>query len=83
MNPDTNSGVARADGWLAYIQPAREEEEQNIEAYMKNGQVFYRTLRIIKAREELLVWYSKDFCQLIGIPDVKRSTIQGRQVKGD
>ncbi|XP_033735855.1 uncharacterized protein LOC117324216 [Pecten maximus] len=76
VDPDASSGLARADGWLAYIQPAREEEEQNVEAYMKNGQVFYRTLRIIKAREELLVWYSKDFCQLIGIPDVRRSTIQ-------
>ncbi|XP_060081399.1 PR domain zinc finger protein 10-like [Ylistrum balloti] len=76
VDPDANVGVARADGWLAYIQPAREEEEQNVEAYMKNGQVFYRTLRIIKAGEELLVWYSKDFCQLIGIPDVRRSTIQ-------
>ncbi|XP_069125672.1 zinc finger protein 488-like [Argopecten irradians] len=76
VDPDANSGLSRADGWLAYIQPAREEEEQNVEAYMKNSQVFYRTLRIIKAREELLVWYSKDFCQLIGIPDVRRSTIQ-------
>jgi len=43
-----------------------------MEAYMKNKEVFYRALRIIKTGEELLVWYSKDFCQLIDVPDVKR-----------
>lgn len=58
--------------WLSYINPARNEDEQNMEAYMKNKEVFYRALRIIKTGEELLVWYSKDFCQLIDVPNVKR-----------
>jgi hypothetical protein len=40
--------------WLSYINPARNEDEQNMEAYMKNKEVFYRALRIIKTGEELL-----------------------------
>lgn len=64
--------------WLPYIRAARTEEEQNMEAYTKNGQIYYRALRIIKAGEELLVWYSKDFCQILGIAAVKN---QGNCVK--
>ncbi|KAK3092137.1 hypothetical protein FSP39_025507 [Pinctada imbricata] len=65
--------------WLTLIQPARNEDEQNMEAYIKNGNIFYRTLRIIKADEELLVWYSKDLCQHMNIPDVRRLTDVDRE----
>ncbi|KAL4241133.1 methyltransferase [Mactra antiquata] len=61
---DTNLGTT----WLPYVHPARTVDEQNMEAYMKDGNIFYRTLRIIRAGEELLVWYSKDFAQILGIP---------------
>lgn len=54
--------------WLPYVHPARHLEEQNMEAYHKDGHIFYRTLRIIRAKEELLVWYSKDFAQILEIP---------------
>ncbi|XP_053379449.1 uncharacterized protein LOC123562157 [Mercenaria mercenaria] len=54
--------------WLPYVHPARTVDEQNMEAYMKDGNIFYRTLRIIRAGEELLVWYSKDFAQILEIP---------------
>jgi hypothetical protein len=63
---------------LPYIQPARNEDEQNIEAYMKDGRVFYRALRIIKTGEQLYVWYSMDFAQLIDIPEINRDTMKGR-----
>ncbi|XP_063447066.1 PR domain zinc finger protein 8-like [Mytilus trossulus] len=72
IDPSINNGLARGMEWLAYINPARNEDEQNMEAYVKNKEVFYRALRIIKSSEELLVWYSKDFCQLIDVPEVKR-----------
>ncbi|CAI9721825.1 domain zinc finger 1-like [Octopus vulgaris] len=58
--------------WLPYIQPARDEDEQNIEAYMKDGYVYYRALRIIRKNEDLFVWYSKDFSQILAIPEVQR-----------
>lgn len=32
---------------------------------MKNGQLFYRSLRRIEKDEELLVWYGKDLIELL------------------
>ena len=66
--------------WLPYVRAARTEDEQNMEAYTKNGHIYYRTLRIIKAGEELLVWYSKDFSQILGIPSFKKQVNQGESL---
>ena len=38
---------------------------------------YFRTLRIIKSEEELYVWYSRDFAQILDIPDKKRSQNEG------
>lgn len=51
--------------WLRLVQSARDKEEQNLEAYVKNGQLFYRSLRRIEKDEELLVWYGKDLVDLL------------------
>lgn len=51
--------------WLRLVQSARDKEEQNLEAYVKNGQLFYRSLRRIEKDEELLVWYGKDLTELL------------------
>jgi len=51
--------------WLRLVQSARDKEEQNLEAYVKNGQLFYRSLRRIEKDEELLVWYGKDLIDLL------------------
>ncbi|KAK7112927.1 hypothetical protein V1264_012301 [Littorina saxatilis] len=72
MDPAGRREGLRAVDWLPYIQPARDSEEQNMEAYLKEGQVYFRALRIIKAGEEMLVWYSKDFAQLLDIPELPR-----------
>lgn len=51
--------------WLRLVQSARDKEEQNLEAYVKNGQLFYRSLRRIEKDEELLVWYGTDLIDLL------------------
>ncbi|KAJ8395833.1 hypothetical protein AAFF_G00027160 [Aldrovandia affinis] len=51
--------------WLRLVQSARDREEQNLEAYVKNGQLFYRSLRRIEKDEELLVWYGRDLMRLL------------------
>lgn len=51
--------------WLRLVQSAREREEQNLEAYIKSGQLFYRSLRRIAKDEELLVWYGKELTELL------------------
>ena len=39
INPnDSNLGTT----WLPYVHPARTQEEQNVEAYVKEGNIYYR-----------------------------------------
>lgn len=68
--------------WLRLVQSARDRDEQNLEAYVKNGQLFYRSLRRIEKDEELLVWYGKDLIELLLLGSSRnhvksKGTIQG------
>ncbi|XP_006002810.1 PR domain zinc finger protein 8b isoform X1 [Latimeria chalumnae] len=64
---DTSVANGSSEGlmWLRLVQSARDTEEQNLEAYVKNGQLFYRSLRRIAKDEELLVWYGKELTELL------------------
>lgn len=64
---DTSAANSTAEGlmWLRLVQSSRDREEQNLEAYVKNGQLFYRSLRRIEKDEELLVWYGKELSDLL------------------
>ncbi|XP_016414166.1 PR domain zinc finger protein 8-like [Sinocyclocheilus rhinocerous] len=64
---DTSAANSSSEGlmWLRLVQSARDRDEQNLEAYVKNGQLFYRSLRRIEKDEELLVWYGKDLIELL------------------
>ncbi|NWU67812.1 PRDM8 protein, partial [Pterocles burchelli] len=64
---DTSAANGSSEGlmWLRLVQSAREREEQNLEAYIKSGQLFYRSLRRIAKDEELLVWYGKELTDLL------------------
>lgn len=65
--------------WLRLVQSARDKEEQNLEAYVKNGQLFYRSLRRIAKDEELLVWYGKELTELLLLcPSRPHSKMNGR-----
>ncbi|XP_068797426.1 PR domain zinc finger protein 8 [Struthio camelus] len=64
---DTSAANGSSEGlmWLRLVQSARERQEQNLEAYIKSGQLFYRSLRRIAKDEELLVWYGKELTDLL------------------
>ncbi|XP_052776452.1 uncharacterized protein LOC128214165 [Mya arenaria] len=72
---DSQLGTA----WLPYVRAARSMDEQNMEAYTKDGHIYYRTLQIIRSGKELLVWYSKDFAQILGI-HVSLTPIDGDEI---
>ncbi|BFZ02990.1 hypothetical protein BsWGS_06029 [Bradybaena similaris] len=74
VDAEERSDGVRVVDWLPYVSPARDEEEQNMEAYLKDGGIYYRTLRIVKAGEELLVWYSKDFTKILGVPELQTNS---------
>lgn len=63
--------------WLRLVQSARDRDEQNLEAYVKNGQLFYRSLRRIEKDEELLVWYGKDLIELLLLSS-SRNQVKGK-----
>lgn len=56
--------------WLRYINSARFEEEQNIFTTMLRDNLYYMTFKNIRAGEELLVWYGKEYAHTLGI-DIK------------
>ncbi|XP_078386832.1 zinc finger protein 488 [Cetorhinus maximus] len=66
MNSSTD-GVS----WLRLVQAANNPKEQNLEAYLKSGQLYYRSTRRISKDEELFVWYDKELSTLLGFTDIK------------
>ncbi|KAE8631492.1 hypothetical protein XENTR_v10001209 [Xenopus tropicalis] len=62
--------------WLRLVQSARNKEEQNLEAYIKNGQLFYRSLRRVAKDEELLVWYGKELTDLLLLSPTSRTPVK-------
>ncbi|XP_066214301.1 histone-lysine N-methyltransferase PRDM9-like [Saccopteryx leptura] len=53
--------------WMKYVKCARDDEEQNLVAFLYHRQIFYRTCRVIRPDCELLVWYGDEFDQNLGI----------------
>ena len=62
--------------WLRYVNCARCEEEQNLEAYQCCGQIFYRSMKKIYPGSELLVWYGDQRARELGI-EVEPASDQG------
>lgn len=58
--------------WLRLVEAARCKEEQNTEAYLKGGQLYFRTTRDIRQEEELLVWYDQELSHLLGFTEMTR-----------
>ncbi|MFT7815570.1 PR domain zinc finger protein 8-like [Arapaima gigas] len=77
VDTSTASGSTESLMWLRLVQSARNSDEQNLEAYVKNGQLFYRSLRRIEKDEELLVWYGKDLVELLLLSSGKRLRVLG------
>ena len=53
--------------WLRFINCARNEEEQNMEAYQYHGEIYYRTFKAVYPGNELMVWYGERYAEELGI----------------
>lgn len=51
----------------------RTHEEQNLVAYPANGKLFFCTTTEIHPDQELLFYYSRDYCRLMG--ELKETTL--------
>ncbi|NXI37690.1 ZN488 protein, partial [Galbula dea] len=62
--------------WMRLVQAATNSKEQNLEAYLENSQLYYRSTRKINKNEELLVWYDKELSSLLGFNEIKAQSSQ-------
>nr|XP_046257360.1 PR domain zinc finger protein 8 isoform X1 [Scatophagus argus] len=74
VDPEAMRNSALVLSWLRLVQAARNEEEQNTEAFLKAGQLYVRTIRDIRQEEELLVWYDQELSHLLGFTDTTRGS---------
>lgn len=61
--------------WMMFVRKARSHEEQNLVAYPANGKLFFCTTTEIHPDQELLFYYSRDYCRLLGFPQVPEGQI--------
>ncbi|XP_038625928.1 histone-lysine N-methyltransferase PRDM9-like [Tachyglossus aculeatus] len=72
-NHEYLDGKDRAfSNWMRYVNCARSQREQNLVAIQYQGEIYYRTCRVIPPGQELLVWYGEEYGRELGIlPDNK------------
>ncbi|XP_005156867.1 zinc finger protein 488 isoform X1 [Danio rerio] len=75
VDPEAMKGSPLVVPWLRLVQAAMSEEDQNTEAYLKGGQLHFRTIRDVKEGEELLVWYDEELSHLLGFRDIKAKAL--------
>ncbi|XP_016316254.1 zinc finger protein 488 [Sinocyclocheilus anshuiensis] len=75
VDPEAMKGSPLVVPWLRLVQAAMSAEDQNTEAYLKGGQLHFRTIRDVKQGEELLVWYDKELSHLLGFEDIKTKAL--------
>uniref|UniRef100_A0A665U445 PR domain zinc finger protein 1 n=1 Tax=Echeneis naucrates TaxID=173247 RepID=A0A665U445_ECHNA len=61
--------------WMRYVNPARSLAEQNLVACQNGRDIYFYTIRPVEPKQELLVWYSREFAQRLCSQqdDVKQS----------
>ncbi|GAB0192235.1 zinc finger protein 488 [Grus japonensis] len=65
--------------WMRLVQAAANSREQNLEAYLENSQLYYRSTRKINKNEELLVWYDEELSSLLGFNEIKAQSPQNEK----
>ncbi|XP_048362196.1 zinc finger protein 488 [Sphaerodactylus townsendi] len=60
--------------WMRLVQAAANKKQQNLEATLNNGRLYYRPTRTIFRNEELLVWYDEELSGLLGFREIQASS---------
>ena len=77
LEPRQLEDLTSAVDWVPYLQAAREEHEQNMEATLIGGDLHYRSIRDIDPGEELLVWYDLDLNRRLQLPEMQSTFMEG------
>ncbi|XP_070206137.1 PR domain zinc finger protein 14-like [Littorina saxatilis] len=77
-------GRGAAGNWMSYVNCARNQAEQNLVVAQEGEELFYEVSRDVPPGEELLVWYSEEYLQFMGIPvSLKSTVLDSGAEKGD
>ena len=72
--------VKRAN-WLRFVNCARSEEEQNLVAFQFRGRIYYRSYKVIRPGEELLVYYGDSYAKQLGIEEIDSKDTEAKAIK--
>ncbi|KAJ8006503.1 hypothetical protein DPEC_G00107920 [Dallia pectoralis] len=61
--------------WMMFVRKARTQEEQNLVAYPDNGKLFFCASTEILPDQELLFYYTVDYCSQLGLPRVPEGQV--------
>ncbi|KAJ2938605.1 hypothetical protein O0L34_g11917 [Tuta absoluta] len=62
-----DAGDPQRSNWMRYVNCSRFWAEQNLVAYQYQGELYYRTVKIIPRMTELLVFYGAEFARALRI----------------
>ncbi|XP_030834180.1 histone-lysine N-methyltransferase PRDM9-like [Strongylocentrotus purpuratus] len=54
------------NNWMAFVESANCEEEQNLEAFQSYGDIYFRTTKVVEPGSELKVFYSDEYANHVG-----------------
>jgi len=63
--------------WVPYVLSARCAGEQNMEATLDGGLLYFCVTRDVSDGSELLIWYSDQLAQLLGVPALDSDCLSG------
>ncbi|XP_076152289.1 PR domain zinc finger protein 4 isoform X2 [Alosa pseudoharengus] len=61
--------------WMMFVRKARTTEEQNLVAYTDNRKLYFCVSREIVPEQELLFYYSSDYCRQMGVAMVPEGQV--------
>ncbi|KAK8783853.1 hypothetical protein V5799_009780, partial [Amblyomma americanum] len=72
-----------SSNWMRYVNCAASPQEQNLVAFTRHGNIYYRTPKAVGAGEELLVWYGAAFARELGLLGKPRGSGPSAKEDGD
>nr|XP_054760198.1 histone-lysine N-methyltransferase PRDM9-like [Lytechinus pictus] len=67
------------NNWMAFVESANSEEEQNLEAFQSYGDIYFRTTKVVEPGSELKVFYSDEYANHVGF----KKKLSDLQLKSD
>jgi len=64
--------------WVPYVLSARCAAEQNMEATLDDGLLYFSVTRDVDGGSQLLIWYSDQLARLLGVPELDDECRIGR-----